>query len=68
MATFDEDNVFGAPRPKPSVHLIGQNVDELSAPELAERIEALRREIERLQEAISAREATKQAASAFFKS
>lgn len=42
---LDEDSVFGKPRPKPAAHVIGQPLDDLSAPELAERIEALRAEI-----------------------
>ena len=68
MAGFDEESVFGAPRKAPAVHEIGQAIDLLSAPELAERIESLKQEILRLEAAIRAREATKQAASAFFKS
>jgi uncharacterized small protein (DUF1192 family) len=68
MAAFDEDAVFGAKRPKPPVHEIGQLLDDLSAPELAERIETLKQEIARLESAIEAREATRSAASAFFKS
>jgi uncharacterized small protein (DUF1192 family) len=68
MAGFDEESVFGAPRKAPSVHEIGQPLDLLSARELAERIESLKQEILRLEVAIKAREATRQAASAFFKS
>ncbi len=68
MGSFDEDAVFGAKRPKPPTHEIGQILDDLSAPELAERIEALKQEIARLESAIKAREATRNAASAFFKS
>jgi len=68
MAGFDENDPFGAPRKSPALHEIGQSIDLLSAPELAERIESLRQEILRLEAAIKAREATKQAASAFFKS
>ena len=68
MAGFDEESVFGAPRKAPAVHEIGQPLDLLSAPELAERIESLKQEIVRLEVAVKAREATKQAASAFFKS
>ena len=47
--------------------VIGQGLDALSAPELAERIEALKAEIARLEAAIQAREATRLAASAVFK-
>ena len=41
MAGFD-DEVFGAPPVKPPVHAIGQPIDDLSAPELAERIAVLK--------------------------
>ncbi|MGA2484584.1 MAG: DUF1192 domain-containing protein [Roseiarcus sp.] len=67
MAGF-EDEVFGAPPAKPPVHAIGQPLDDLSAPELAERIVLLKLEIERLERAIAHREATRNAAAAFFKS
>ena len=67
MAGFDEDNPFAAPRPVGPRHELGQNLDLLSAHELGERIALLREEIGRLEAAIQARNATKQAASAFFK-
>ena len=67
MATSDEDSVFGKPRPKTETHVIGPGLDDLSAPELAERIAALKAEIARLEAAIVAREATKAAASAVFR-
>ena len=67
MPAFDEDAVFGVKRPKPAAHEIGQPLDDLSAPELTERIAALQQEIARLEAAIKAREATRHAASAFFK-
>jgi len=67
MVGFDEESIFGAPRKSAASHEIGQPLDLLSAPELAERIESLKQEILRLEAAIKAREATKQAASAFFK-
>jgi uncharacterized small protein (DUF1192 family) len=66
MAGIDDD-ALNLKRPKPPVHELGQILDDLSAPELAERIAALRGEIERLERAIEAREATKNAAAAFFK-
>jgi uncharacterized small protein (DUF1192 family) len=66
MAAFDEESLFGAPRPK-KAHEIGENLDALSARELAERIEMLKREVERLEAAIRAREATRTAASSVFK-
>jgi len=68
MPAFDEESVFGAKATKAPVHALGQPLDDLSAPELAERIAALKQEIARLEAAITAREATRQAASAFFKS
>ena len=68
MAGYEEESVFAAPRRVGPRHELGQNLDLLSAPELAERILALREEIERLEAAIKARDATRQAASAFFKS
>ncbi len=67
MAAFEEEAVFGPPRTKPAAHVIGENVDALSAPELAERIELCRREIERLEAAKAAREATRRAADSVFK-
>ncbi len=67
MPAFDEESVFGAKRAKAPVHEVGQPLDDLSAPELAERIAALKQEIARLEAAIEAREATRQAAGAFFK-
>jgi uncharacterized small protein (DUF1192 family) len=67
MAVHEEEAAFGPPRAKPAAHVIGENVDALSAPELAERIELCRREIERLEAAKAARDATRLAADAFFK-
>jgi uncharacterized small protein (DUF1192 family) len=68
MAGFDEESPFGAPRKGLAPHEIGQPIDLLSARELTERIESIKQEILRLEAAIKARDATKQAASAFFKS
>jgi uncharacterized small protein (DUF1192 family) len=68
MSAFDEEAMFGAKPTKAPVHAIGQALDDLSAPELAERIETLKQEIARLESAIEARQATRDAASAFFKS
>ncbi|HZZ60053.1 MAG TPA: DUF1192 domain-containing protein [Roseiarcus sp.] len=67
MAEFDEESVFGAKRKAPPVHEIGQNLDDLSAPELAERIALLKAEIDRLEQAIVARESTREAARGAFK-
>ncbi len=67
MAALDAEYVFGA-KPKPRLaHEIGQNVDDLSEPELAERIALLRSEIDRLEKAIEARQATRTAADSAFK-
>jgi uncharacterized small protein (DUF1192 family) len=67
MAALDEESVFGPKRKPPSVHEIGQIIDELSAAELRERIDTLRAEIARLERAIEARQATKAAANAAFR-
>ncbi len=67
MANFEEESVFGTKRKAPAAHEIGQNLDDLSAPELAERIALLKAEIERLERAIGARRATQAAAHAAFK-
>ena len=61
------NSVLGIKRKAPLVHEIGQNIDDLSAPELAERIGLLKAEIERLERAIEARQATRSAAHAAFK-
>ncbi len=64
---LDDESVFGAkPKPRPP-HEIGQNIDDLSAPELTERIALLVSEIERLEKAIEARQATRAAADSVFK-
>ena len=67
MAALDDESIFGA-KPKPRLaHEIGQNVDDLTAPELAERIALLQSEIDRLEKAIEARQATRAAADSAFK-
>lgn len=68
MAAFDDEAGFGAKLKPPLAHEIGQTIDDLSAPELAERIGLLRSEIERLERAIQARQATRAAAASVFKS
>ena len=55
------------PRPKPPAHAIGQDLSTLSLADLDERIALLEREIERLREMRARKEASKAAASAFFK-
>jgi uncharacterized small protein (DUF1192 family) len=67
MAAFDEESLFGLKAKKPAVHEIGQIIDDLSEPELAERIGLLRAEIERLEKAILSRQATRAAAASAFK-
>jgi uncharacterized small protein (DUF1192 family) len=67
MAALDDESIFGA-KPKPKlIHELGQNIDDLSAPELKERIVLLRSEIDRLEKAIEARQATRAAAASVFK-
>jgi uncharacterized small protein (DUF1192 family) len=68
MAIDDEEAVFGRPKPKAVAHVLGEPLDAFSAEELGHRIEDLKREIERLEAAIRARAATREAAAAFFKS
>ena len=67
MPAFDEDSLFGLKPKKPAAHEIGQILDDLSEPELAERIGLLRTEIERLERAILSRQATRAAAASAFK-
>jgi uncharacterized small protein (DUF1192 family) len=67
MARADED-VFGAPPKKKIAHEIGENLDTFSADELSERIGLLKAEVERLETARAAKEASRAAAAAFFKS
>jgi uncharacterized small protein (DUF1192 family) len=63
MPTIDDDD-----RPKKKItHEIGQDLYLLSAEELTERIALLTAEIARLQEAATKKRASKDAASAFFK-
>jgi uncharacterized small protein (DUF1192 family) len=63
MAIEDDDK----PRKKIS-HEIGQDVSLLSVEELAERTALLNAEIERLQQAMTKKRASKDAANSFFKS
>jgi uncharacterized small protein (DUF1192 family) len=55
------------PRPKPPAHEMGQDLSALSIAELDERVDLLQREIERLKEARARKEASRDAAGAFFK-
>lgn len=67
MAAFDGESPFGEKRKPADEHEIGQNLGDLSAAELMERIGLLRAEIERLERAIEARQATRAAADSAFK-
>jgi uncharacterized small protein (DUF1192 family) len=67
MAVFDEESVFGQKRKPPAAHEIGQTLDDLSEPELVERIDLLKAEIARLEGAIEARRATRATAHSAFK-
>lgn len=60
---MDEDSV---PRKK-VVHEIGQDLALLSVEELGERIQALKDEITRLEQARTSKMASRQAADTFFK-
>ena len=63
MASKDDDN---KPRKKIS-HEIGQDLSLLSVEELTERIALMNSEIERLQQAVTKKRASKDAADSFFK-
>ena len=62
---IDPDELL--PRKKQPDIVLGEDISMLSAHELENRIGALESEIARCREAISARNATKSAADAFFK-
>lgn len=54
-------------RPKRKAHELGEDLAMLSVGELRERIDALKAEIERLEAAIRAKQATRSEADTFFK-
>ncbi len=62
MSIFDED----APRKKP-VHEIGEDLSKMSLDELAERVEILKAEIARIEEASASKKASADVAASFFK-
>jgi uncharacterized small protein (DUF1192 family) len=62
MALFDEE-----PVKKPAAHTIGEDLARLSVDELTERIELLKAEIKRLDEAIEAKRASRSSADTFFR-
>ncbi len=69
MPLIDDENPFGAPpRRPPTHHELGQPLDALSIDELGARIEVLRAEIVRIEQAIAVKQATKHAADTFFRS
>jgi uncharacterized small protein (DUF1192 family) len=63
----EEDEIFGRPKSAPAAHVVGEALDALSVEELAARIAILRAEIERLEAARVAKDASRAAAAAFFK-
>ncbi len=64
MAVDSEDLV---PKKKRAAIVLGEDLSEMSAPELELRICELEAEVARCREAIAARNATKAAAATFFK-
>lgn len=62
MESFDEE----APKPTPAP-VIGEELATLSISELEERVELLRAEINRIEEAISAKRTSLDVADSFFK-
>ena len=63
MAARDEED---APKKKLS-HELGEDLSTLSLDELAERIDLLKQEIVRIEEAIAAKRASAEVAASFFK-
>lgn len=66
MAMSRDDDPFAPPR-KPPEHVVGQALDDLSIEELDLRVARLKAEIERLEQARHAKEASRAGAAAFFK-
>lgn len=62
MALFDDEPVNRTP-----VHVLGQNLSELSVDDLEERIGQLRAEIDRLENEMTAKGSSRLAAEAFFR-
>lgn len=62
MAVFDDEPV----RPS-NVHTIGQDLSLLSVEEIRQRVELLKSEIVRLEDALVAKGSTRDAAEAFFR-
>ena len=55
------------PERQKKAHELGEDLSLLSVAELKERVDALKAEIGRLEEAVRAKEATRSAADSFFK-
>jgi uncharacterized small protein (DUF1192 family) len=66
MRDDDENGAFAQPKQTIS-HEIGQSLDSLSVAEIGERIDALRAEIVRLEEARRSKQNAQTAAASFFK-
>ena len=62
------EDEFGYAPKKPVAHEVGSDLATLSEHELQERIALLRSEIERLENEVRRKAASREAASAFFKS
>lgn len=68
MTFKDDEDPFGArPVKAPARHEIGQSLDALSVDELEERIALLRAEIERLDQAMTVKKASRAAADSVFR-
>jgi uncharacterized small protein (DUF1192 family) len=66
---LEEDAMEMDDLPKPKhEHVLGENLETISVDELTNRITALEREIARIRMEINKKQASKDAASAFFKS
>jgi len=63
----EDDDPFAQPKKK-AAHEIGEPLDAISVEELIDRIALLKEEIIRLEATMKAKEASKAAASLFFKS
>lgn len=64
MALFEEE----PRRARPAAHVVGEDLAALSEDELGARIAILRAEIARIEEALSAKKASRNAAASFFRS
>lgn len=63
----EDDEIFGAAKPKTASHVMGELLDALSVDELDARIALLTQEIERLRAARDRKSASRAAADAFFR-